>query len=244
MNPQKALKLIGLDEKEAAVYLSALELGQDTVSNIAKKSGVKRPTAYLILDSLLAAGLISTASKGKKTLYGAESPEKLHGIIAEKQRALKTIMPLLQALDNKRQTKPRLRFYEGPEGVRRIYDEIFEAREMRFWGSIKSLEKEFADVLDWFIKKIKQEKPKVFDLLVDDEAGRAYAKKAAGPNYEIRFVSRETKINIDSVIFADKLAFMAFAPQPHGLIIESEDIVNSFRALWQMAWNSASPYKK
>lgn len=243
MNPQEALKSIGLGEKEAAIYLAALELGQETVSQIAKKAGIKRPTAYLILDSLSQKGLINTSSKGKKILYGAESPEKLNSIIAEKQRALKTAMPFLQALNNSHQTKPQIRFYEGQAGVRRIYDEIFAAREMRFWGSIKSMEKEFVDVLDWFVKKVKKEKPKVFDLLVGDEAGRVYAKKTASPNYEIRFLPEESKINIDSVIFGDKLAFIAFSPNPHGLIIESEDIVNSFRALWQMAWNGAVRYK-
>ena len=153
-------------------------------------------------------------------------------------------MPLLLALDNKNEIKPRLRFYEGKEGVARIYDEIYEARELRFWGSIKSLEKDFADTLAWFIKKSKKEKPRVYDLLIADEAGRAYAEKAAGPNYQIRFVPPDAKINIDSVIFGDKLALAAFAPEPHGLIIESKDIANSFRALWQMAWNSAVPYNK
>ena len=244
MTPKEALKSIGLNEKETAIYLAALELGQETVSRIAQKAAIKRPTAYIILDSLIQRGLINTASKGKKILYGAESSEKLNSVIAEKQRALKIAMPFLQALNNRHQTKPQIRFYEGKEGVRRIYDEIFAASDLRFWGSIKSMEKDFADVLDWFVEKFKKEKPRVYDLLVDDEPDRAYAKKMAGSNYEIRFMPKEAKINTDAVIFGNKLALMAFAPEPHGLIIESEDIVNSFRALWQMAWNSAIPYKQ
>lgn len=41
---ENKLKELGLADKEARVYLASLELGSDTVQNIAKKSGVNRAT--------------------------------------------------------------------------------------------------------------------------------------------------------------------------------------------------------
>ena len=53
------LSSIGLQQKEAKVYLALLELEQGTVSKIAKLSGLKRPTIYLILDDLIKNGYVT-----------------------------------------------------------------------------------------------------------------------------------------------------------------------------------------
>lgn len=65
---------LGLSEKEAKVYLAALELAQDSAQNIAKKAGVNRPTTYVILEKLMKLGLANTLEENKKTLFVAESP--------------------------------------------------------------------------------------------------------------------------------------------------------------------------
>ena len=44
MTLDKELQKIGLSEKEAKVYLAALELGQASVQNIARKAEVNRAT--------------------------------------------------------------------------------------------------------------------------------------------------------------------------------------------------------
>ena len=58
MIEQQVLENLGLSEKEAEIYLALLELGTGTVVEVAKKSGVKRPTAYLVLDELKKMGYI------------------------------------------------------------------------------------------------------------------------------------------------------------------------------------------
>jgi sugar-specific transcriptional regulator TrmB len=65
---------LGLSEKEAAVYLATLELGEDTALNIAEKSQVNRTTTYVILEKLMKLGLASTVERGKKTVFVAEDP--------------------------------------------------------------------------------------------------------------------------------------------------------------------------
>ena len=49
---EEKLEQIGLDPKEAKVYLAMLELGETTVARIAQKSKIKRTTAYDLVDSL------------------------------------------------------------------------------------------------------------------------------------------------------------------------------------------------
>lgn len=244
MTPEQALQSIGLTEKETKIYLSSLELGQDSVTHIAKKSGIKRPTVYLILESLQARGLINTLTKGKKTLYGAEEPQKLLSVVAEKQRALQTVLPFLEALNNRRTTKPKVRFYEGKEGILRIYEEMFETKEMRFWGSVEEVQKYFPEIVQWFEQLSYKNKPKIFDILPDTPANRAYARRVVRAGCQIRFFPPSATLKIDSMLAGNKLSLNAFFPEPHGLIIESEAITQSFKALWELAWQAAIPYEK
>ncbi|MBU0707292.1 helix-turn-helix domain-containing protein [Patescibacteria group bacterium] len=243
MNPAQALKSIGLNEKESAVYLACLELGQDTVSSIAKKATLKRPTVYLILDSLIVKGLINSVTRGKRTLYGAEGPKKLFGLIAKQERALKTVLPLLEAIDNSRHEKPKIRFYEGEEGLYTIYNEVYASKEIRYWGSIAAIDAKHKDLYELFMKVSSTKKPRVYDLLSDTPLDRAYSKKVIRPGYQIRFFPKEDVISVDSALFDNKLSMSAFGDDPHGLIIESQPIVNSFRCLWDLAWKSATPFK-
>ncbi len=59
----KKLEEIGLNEKEAKVYIATLELGEGSASEIAKKSEVNRATTYFILEKLIKMGLVSTSNK-------------------------------------------------------------------------------------------------------------------------------------------------------------------------------------
>ena len=77
MEIEKVLEQLGLNEKEAKVYLACLQLGKAAVLLIAKKAALKRPNTYLILEALSAKKLISIVIEGKKKYYTAESPTKL-----------------------------------------------------------------------------------------------------------------------------------------------------------------------
>ena len=74
---KKQLINIGLNDKQAGVYLALLELGPSMVSEISTKAGINRTTGYDILEMLVAEGLVSPLGKGKVKKYIAENPEKI-----------------------------------------------------------------------------------------------------------------------------------------------------------------------
>lgn len=122
---------LGLSEKEAKVYLAALELGGRTAQDIARKAGVNRATTYVILQGLMKKGLASTFTQGKKTYFAAESPEQLDHLlrkqeeqIFEHRRDLERIIPELKAVANSAAHKPKVRFFEGHEGLRAMLEEV------------------------------------------------------------------------------------------------------------------------
>ena len=99
------LKHLGLSEKEAQVYLSALDLGPATAQDISDKSKVNRATTYVMIEMLAARGLMNTFEKEKRRYYFAESPERLSSILRiqqkeleEKQNEFEKSLPRLMSL--------------------------------------------------------------------------------------------------------------------------------------------------
>jgi sugar-specific transcriptional regulator TrmB len=51
---------LGLTQKEAAVYLALLQTKKGTALTVAKQANIKRPTVYLVLNSLIKKGLVKS----------------------------------------------------------------------------------------------------------------------------------------------------------------------------------------
>ena len=135
MSLQKRLQGLGLAEKEAQVYLSALELGSSTVQQISRKCGVNRPTVYVQIEFLKKKGLISSVIKGKKRYFNAESPEQLIRILEKRKKTIEAqkeefekYLPELKALYNLSDEKPSVKFFEGEEGVKSIRQDILSTK--------------------------------------------------------------------------------------------------------------------
>ena len=131
MNIQQLLEGIGFTRGEIKVYTALLELGPSTTGQIIKRAKVSRSKVYEMLDKLLAKGLVSFVVKEKIKYFEAAHPnmilqyvKKKQKQLAEKERALKDILPQLE----KRQKLPKFRqtatVYEGLKGIKTVYNEI------------------------------------------------------------------------------------------------------------------------
>jgi sugar-specific transcriptional regulator TrmB len=134
----KELQDLGLSEKEARVYLAALEIGRATADQLAKQSKIVRPTTYVQLESLMKKGLMSTYEEGKKTYFAPESPELLKRLLAKqkeelntKESELSTLLPALLQQFESAGERPVVRFFPGKEGVASVRDEVLTTKEKK-----------------------------------------------------------------------------------------------------------------
>ncbi len=123
------LRKLGLKEKEARVYLAGLELGPDSLQNIARKSEVTRPTAYEIVKSLQEKGLFREAQQGKKRLFVANSPEKILHILRLQKRELeekeREFIRIIAALESRYALKDGgMQIFKGKEGLQVLQEQI------------------------------------------------------------------------------------------------------------------------
>ena len=113
---------LGLTENEAMVYLATISLGPATIMKISRAAEIKRTTVYSVIESLKQKGLITIEVKGWKNLFVAESPEKLTSVINAKKQRLQNNMPEFLALYNLKGNESFLKYYEGIEAIKTIYE--------------------------------------------------------------------------------------------------------------------------
>ncbi len=239
----QSLQEFGLTEKEAKVYLAVLELGQDAVLGIAKKSELKRPTVYLILESLIKRGLVRKIPKGTTTFYVTEDPDILLQVLEKRQKSIKDVIPFLKAIYNRRDTKPQIRFYEGREGIQKAYGEFRLAKKnILFYGSIKDILESFPDEMLTY-EIIKKMGISVKEIMSSDPVDIKYAKEIMGyknPKHEVRILKKGTIFAIDTAIIDDnKIAIVSLKGNAFSVMIQSKDIAQSFKTLYELAWASA-----
>src|SRR3989339_603776 len=128
-NLHSTLLNLGFTDKEAAVYLACLELGESTIQEIAEKSGVKRTSVYNFLETMKGQGYVSEIKRGGKILLVAENPEGLLKQARERFESLQTFMPEFLGLYNRVAHKPKVKFYQGVEGLKKTYLETLKAEK-------------------------------------------------------------------------------------------------------------------
>jgi len=244
---------LGLSEKEAAVYLAALELGEDTVQHIAEKSKVNRATTYVILEKLMSLGLASSVERGKKTVFVAEDPHELGNLfeaqlreVEERKRLLKQSMTQLQAIHNASTDKPIVRFFEGADGLEALdrYGHADVARTQEYLSIFPAdiLEKRFparrkAAVQERVAAGLRSR------VIYTHEDGAVLNEEVNKDQLrEAKFIPRERlPIDVTITIYPGwGVKFFNFDEgNLFGVLIQSPNIARNMKEVFELAWQSA-----
>jgi len=249
MQLTQSLKQIGLDEKEAKVYLAALELGPTNIQNLAKKSAVKRSTVYEMIKNLKKMGLMSETTKGKRKLIVASGPENIKKSIIEKEKLLNQILPELKSISNIGFVEPRIMFFEGKEGLKEIYwDTLKTKSKMELW--ISPIQDIVETVGEEFLIKYIDERVKkgiwIKSLHITSKKVPTY-KYLDPKTYEktlrqVRFSAEEIDIPNTIAIYDNKVAIMSSKKEGFGFIIESEDYAKTMTVLYNTLWSASKEF--
>ncbi|MFA6973927.1 MAG: helix-turn-helix domain-containing protein [Parcubacteria group bacterium] len=238
MELNKSLEYLGLNQKQAKVYLALLQMGSGSVPGISIKAGTKRPTTYLLLEELRMKGLATLLPKKKKAVYTAESPKKLLEEQREREEVIKGSLPELLAIYNSQKEKPKVTYYQGVENIVKLYDDIFQEKDILLYGSIGSIIPEVMTQVEKYLGKIKKEKVRVREVLQADEKSVEYAEQNASENHQIKIAPNNFLFPTDNMIFGNKVAIITYKDTPMAVVIESSDVVATYKSLFEIAWNS------
>jgi sugar-specific transcriptional regulator TrmB len=248
MDLKGKLTNLGLTEKQAGLYLACLQLGIASITKLADASGLKRPTVYLILDDLEKMNLVSSIQKDKKKLYIAEDPKNLLTNLDSKKEIALEVLPMLRSIHNLNPEKPNIRIGEGIQSVHNAYINVFNylsshpQEELLIFGSLKDAEEYFkSEVLELFFRALGKTKNLVREIGNDDHETRTYYRyaKKINPRHEIRLINDESRFfQNDNMLFGNKLTIFSVKEQIFTTTIESANIAETYRTLFNMAWKS------
>lgn len=250
MNPtlERELEKLGFSDKEAKVYLASLELGPHPVQDIARKAGVNRATTYVMIEGLTQRGLMTSFERGKKRLFSAEPPDRLLSIVRvkeqelrEREREFSQVLPELRAILAASGERPRVRFFEGPEGLRAIREEVLatDAKEMWLVTRAKIGASELSTPEhEEYDRRLSAKGVTVHILFTGSVAPEEVTDHS---NWKFRKVSEDRfPFKADLTVFGNKLFAFTYSGKLIGAIIENADIAETFRSALRLAWEGAA----
>lgn len=239
MDTEKTLIELGLQGHEVKVYLATLALGESTVLPISKKSGVGRTYCYDILETLAQKGFVSFVEIRGRRRYSAAEPKAIKKLLQDKIKLFDNILPDLEGLYQQAPSRPKVRFFQGKEGIEVIFNEIIhEAKEVRYWSSISDLARVFPDYIEWINKQVKND-IKIYDLVRQSPEALAYRNIYKKGRQEMRFLPEKMEFKTDNMVWNNKFVMISYGADLYAVSVESAEIAQTMRVIYEILWENA-----
>ncbi|MFA6272088.1 MAG: helix-turn-helix domain-containing protein [Patescibacteria group bacterium] len=239
----KTLVQIGLTEKEAAVYEALLELGKAGMGGLLKKIPYKRGNAYDLVKALIDKGLVTeTVIKGKK-VFVIEPPERIKVLLDEREKTVqqqaKTLNANYESLNSLYRitmNKPGVRYFEGKEGIIKIYEELLANNQ-----PIDSIEDKgdlVESIPDYAATYVKKRVQKRIPNRVISPDTNTLNQSNPEKLLEARLVPADQfPFRMDIKISGNKVSLITF-PEKNivGVLIDNQEIAENFHILFEFLW--------
>jgi sugar-specific transcriptional regulator TrmB len=242
---ETVFQYLKLDDKSADFYLNCLVNGKTTINQISKNIGVARSTCYLILERLKTLGLIMETPFGKKRSLVAQSPERLINLLREEKEKsenafnlAKDFLPQIK-LYSTVDLNSKVRFYEGLESIKQIYNESLEAKEILVYCLTQSISHEFEKFIGGYERRLIAKGIETREVVTDSEWDLEYIKKYSTKINTIISIPIKYSTDTDYMLWDNKVAFISFRnDRLTGVVIEDQEITNFERMRFNLLWNS------
>jgi HTH-type transcriptional regulator, sugar sensing transcriptional regulator len=254
-NFKKDLQQLGLSAKEAEVYLSLLKLGPATVRRLIEVTGYKRGDLHYVLDKLEKRKLVYRRPERNRFVVQAESPWRLREllqsqaeVLSETEKQLQSLLPNLTSQFVLSTEKPSIRYLEGLEGMKQLYDEIvLDKKELLlFTSDYDRDDKELNEVINKAIKQQFRAGIKVRALVpYFPELDSSYFSYTKKHGIKSRVLPRQNFV-LDSqiAIWGDKVAMTSIKDQIVTTVIDNKNIAQTMRTIFELIWNFSEPLQK
>lgn len=236
---EKYLKDIGLSDKEASIYIAMLAFDKATIAEISTKAKVKRPTTYVILDSLLKKGLVSEINIEKKTYYAAETPESLEVFVErqihnlqENKKALDIVIPQLKGIQMEQGEKPVVRFYEGKEGILSTHEDIYANKfgdEPVYMVYSRDVTKNIFSEKESEMMRNRRLSQNVKSKVVYTSEHDTRPSDSTGDRVQMDY--KKYPIKTDIAVYGDQVKISIFGKKLSGISIKSQEVAETFKSL-------------
>ena len=247
---QQQLQQLGLNEKQAKVYEILLNFGKAGIKDILQKTPYKRGDLYNILYSLQDKGLIAEKKGNNKKIFILENPNHLNEMIEAQERQLKenkeileTILPDFKINYNTVFDKPGVKYLEGINGFKKIYQDILKTKKnLRIFSSPHDkTNTEMEKIIERNIDKQKQAGITT-QVFVSNEyiKSKKQLEKLKNQGIEARIIPDQSlAVPSQIVIYGDKVALTSLKNELITTLIENKNISQAWKMIFDYIWNTS-----
>jgi len=240
---QDLLRKLGLDEAEEKIYSYLLDHGQSTAGTIIEAVGLKRGNVYNILKRLADKELAEEFQKDGLMHFRLNNPRAIEAIlrrqtatVEETKKLVTEELPELINRFNRANHKPNVRYFEGSEAVREIYDDILaQGRPLLLIRSPEDDKVAPQEIRQFIRERIKR------NIRVDAITPQ-HPKANQNPERDKTQLYHRTWVNstsysepIEVDIYGDHLAFIDFSNETRSVIIENGRIADAMKKIFALA---------
>jgi HTH-type transcriptional regulator, sugar sensing transcriptional regulator len=244
----ETLTELGLSEHEAKVYFAALSIGPATILNIASAAETKRTTVYSVVESLQHKGLMRVELKGWKKLFVAEAPENLENILEARKDKLKKLLPEFSALYNLKGGESFIKYYEGLEGIKQIYEGLLRDIKPNDYYLIISHMTPWLDLdrtyFEDFIRRRSKKNLDIRALFQDSPIARKLQQQQTNFNEKIKILPNSTSLTTNLVVTPQRVVIHQLIPPVLAIVIENKSVIKMHKEMFEIMWRSLSDEKE
>lgn len=236
------VKKIGLNTKEAKIYLAALELGEASIQDLAKNSNIKRTTLYYIIDELLESGVLIRVKTGRKTYYIAEQPANLLQNAKDNVADFEDFIDLLEDKANRFRKKPGIYFLYGSVGFKQAWDMILNTKEKEYRIITEGVN--FLDyvkekyIINELIAKKKKLGVSSRQLITNSEYARSIIAKDVRENRVSKILPAIYKLPFTEIITESIVVFISPRFGNMIFVVEDEAFSKTRKSMFEITWES------
>lgn len=228
----KELQQAGITTNEEKVYLALIDLGPSLAGQISRKTGLHRRTVYDTTEMLIKKGLIGYIIKNNRKLFQASNPNRFLEIIEEKQNMISPIVQELQQKYTKTREKEETNFYKGKEGLKTVFEDQLEAKEILILGASPKAYDVLQFYFKWYDKKRKQKKIRARIIAQDKKISKI-------PLADIKYLPQKYANPVSVNIYGDKTAMILWAKEPLAIVIKNKEVSEGYKNYFELMWKIA-----
>lgn len=237
MDSLRIFTALGYSESEHQIYRTLLESGPLSVADIAKKTNLHRPTVYQLIPHLIDRQLVSSVVKGKRTVFSAESPETLKKAFDDVSTEIQAAIPELLELYTQKSVRPVIRFFDGPQGLRFVFNDVVHSLkkgDVFYRYSSKTDEVNAEKYMPSDYRAIRDAKQLERFVISNETTARTKGKRLERAT---KLVPKEMSfdLNVTQIIYGNKVAILDYNTE-QALIIENTKIAEFQKTIFKLLY--------
>ncbi|MFT7183998.1 MAG: sugar-specific transcriptional regulator TrmB [Oceanicoccus sp.] len=227
--------------------------GQMLASTLSRKTGVKRPTVYAVLNKLKTEGLVLTLLHKGSSYFKLLEPDLIKDVLSLEAKAqynakLHHIEILTETLKEKQIHQHE--FISGfelstVEKTETVYQELASAfkdnKRVRtiFNPQLVITDQRSRDIILNFLKLAHENGAEIQEIAVAGKEADWYESQFTNPKHQMKRISADQEIQTDCIIGEKAVYFLKYDnSEGAGIRIQREDLVMSMTTMFDLLWNS------